>query len=388
MRTRLTPARLVLLGLALAAIAAATLTPIPSQAESTALTPWYCLLCGQEGAVDVILNVALFVPFGIMLGLLGARAWRAGLVGGTLSIAIELLQATVVTGRDPSLSDVLTNTTGAILGALIGAMLPMLWQPEPRRARQLALASAGAWLAVVGLTALGFQPDRARGTVQRLEAPEVPLLDHFSGTVRSSSADSAARSLRLSAEIITGPITDRLASIVELDDGSSTPLARLGQLGQKPVFSRRLLATRARFHTPAVRLYGGALPERAIAAQVEGAMDRSTLRVAATVQGARREAEIPLTPGSGWMLLLPLGYPFDIYHEWTAAAWLALPLLLTGFWAGRGRVRLVPGLAGGALLLGLGLVMLPWLSGLPRDGAVVWVAGLAAMLAGWVGGRG
>jgi hypothetical protein len=387
MPTRPTPFRLLLLALSVAAIAAATLVPIPQQAASTALTPWYCLLCGQEGSVDVILNVALFVPFGVMLGVFGMRHWRAALVGGGMSLAIELLQATVVTGRDPSLSDVLTNTLGTLLGAMIGGLLPALWRPTRAWARYLALATGVAWLAVVGLTAVGLQPERAHGLVKRLDAPTVPLLEQFRGDVTSAAADSEAGHLGLSATIITGPISDRLAPVVELDDGSSTPLARLGQLGQKPTFSRRLLATRARFHTPVVRLYGSVLPAVPTAAAIEGAFDRSVLRAAATVHGTRHEAALPLTPGSGWMLLLPLGYPFDIHHQWTSALWLGLPLLLTGFWTGRGGVRPAAAVAGFVLLLGLGLEVVPWLSALPRDGMVAWMVGLVALVTGWMVGR-
>lgn len=387
MPTRPTPLRLLLLVLSVAAIAAATLVPLPQQAASTALTPWYCLLCGQEGAVDVILNVALFVPLGLMLGVLGMRHWRAMLVGGGMSLAVELLQATVVTGRDPSLSDVLTNTLGTLLGAMIGGLLPALWRPTRVWARRLAFTTGVAWLAVVALTALGLQPDRADGPVQRLDAPVVPLLEQFRGEVTSAAADSGTGRLGLSATIITGPISDRLAPVVQLDDGLRAPLARLGQLGQKPTFSRRLLATRARFHTPVVRLYGSVLPAVPTAAAIEGSFDSSVLRAAATVHGTRHEAVLPLTPGSGWMLLLPLGYPFDIHHEWTSALWLGIPLLLTGFWSGRAGARPMAALGGFVLLLGLGLEAAPWLSALPRDGTVAWLVGLVALVTGWMAGR-
>ncbi|HET7241044.1 MAG TPA: VanZ family protein, partial [Gemmatimonadales bacterium] len=62
--------------------------------------------------MDVFLNLLLFVPLGAGLRLAGWR-WRSVVLGAALvSFTVELLQYTVVTGRDASLSDLLTNTTG------------------------------------------------------------------------------------------------------------------------------------------------------------------------------------------------------------------------------------------------------------------------------------
>src|SRR4030095_14675064 len=62
---------------AAALIVAATLTPRPSQAEFVALTPPWCLICGDLGTVDMLLNLALFVPLGIGLRMAG---WRSASV--------------------------------------------------------------------------------------------------------------------------------------------------------------------------------------------------------------------------------------------------------------------------------------------------------------------
>jgi glycopeptide antibiotics resistance protein len=77
-------------------------------------------------AVDVIVNVAMFVPLGWLLTRsLGGRAASAlarvlivaGFCGG-LSLAMETLQFFLTT-RYSSLIDVLANTLGAVAGAVI-----------------------------------------------------------------------------------------------------------------------------------------------------------------------------------------------------------------------------------------------------------------------------
>lgn len=58
-----------LLLLSLGAIAYITLMPNDGS-RSAGLTKLSCLVCGDFGAVDVLLNTALFVPFGLALGLM------------------------------------------------------------------------------------------------------------------------------------------------------------------------------------------------------------------------------------------------------------------------------------------------------------------------------
>ena len=71
---------------------------------------------------DVLLNVLLFMPLGAALGVLRVRAVGAAAMGFFLSTTIELLQYGIP-GREPSARDVLTNTIGTIMGALISSAL-------------------------------------------------------------------------------------------------------------------------------------------------------------------------------------------------------------------------------------------------------------------------
>ena len=82
-------------------------------------------------------NIALFVPVGMIVVLLaGARRWWLGvLVGGLASIAIEAAQMIFVTSRVASARDVLANTAGSFIGALLAAVL--LAAMGARRARTM-----------------------------------------------------------------------------------------------------------------------------------------------------------------------------------------------------------------------------------------------------------
>ncbi|WP_181429150.1 VanZ family protein [Curtobacterium sp. MCSS17_008] len=76
-------------------------------------------------AVEFTANVLFFVPFGFFVLLLfGARAWWVGMLGGLVaSCAIETVQALFLPARFASVDDVLANTSGAVLGVLVGIVV-------------------------------------------------------------------------------------------------------------------------------------------------------------------------------------------------------------------------------------------------------------------------
>jgi glycopeptide antibiotics resistance protein len=87
--------------------------------------------------VEKLGNVAMFIPFGFFAALhFGRRRWWLGFaVGASLSAAIEIFQGTVLTQtRFATLSDLVTNTLGAGIGALFGLAAMVMWQP--RRAKR------------------------------------------------------------------------------------------------------------------------------------------------------------------------------------------------------------------------------------------------------------
>jgi glycopeptide antibiotics resistance protein len=71
---------------------------------------------------DIVANIALFVPLGLTLGWHRSSRTRlaAVLLGALLSLSIEVFQV-FTHGRIATITDVLTNTCGAAIGASLAA---------------------------------------------------------------------------------------------------------------------------------------------------------------------------------------------------------------------------------------------------------------------------
>ncbi|WP_448631360.1 VanZ family protein [Cellulomonas soli] len=68
--------------------------------------------------VEAVANVLMFVPFGVLTGLLLVRRWPIVPMAAALSGAIELSQLLFLPTRVPTVQDVVLNTLGAGLGLL------------------------------------------------------------------------------------------------------------------------------------------------------------------------------------------------------------------------------------------------------------------------------
>ncbi|PRA81980.1 VanZ family protein [Microbacterium sp. MYb66] len=90
-------------------------------------------------ALEFLANVALFVPIGFLLPLAWPRLklWQAVLIGGVMSAVIESVQG-LMPSRIPAVSDLIANTGGTLVGALVALMLlsllPRGRRPAERRA--------------------------------------------------------------------------------------------------------------------------------------------------------------------------------------------------------------------------------------------------------------
>jgi glycopeptide antibiotics resistance protein len=73
------------------------------------------------GHVEFAANIVMFVPLGVLIALLLPRWewWLAPIIGLALSLAIEFGQALLLPERFATPFDVLANTTGATIGALL-----------------------------------------------------------------------------------------------------------------------------------------------------------------------------------------------------------------------------------------------------------------------------
>jgi hypothetical protein len=146
-RVQKVPLRWTILAVVLG-ILAVTLRPIGS-----VVTPSFhwCVGCSELGTLDLLYNIALFLPLGVLLGLRGVRAGRGLLLAATLSTVIELLQL-AIPGRDPSIGDIVANSLGGALG------VPLARAPATLRRLTASQLRVLAWSAVLiswGVIALG-----------------------------------------------------------------------------------------------------------------------------------------------------------------------------------------------------------------------------------------
>ncbi len=86
------------------------------------LIPFAYLKAGsKDWALNVLGNIALFIPVGITWPLCYKKldkVWKVVLAGAGYSLLIEISQMFVF-GRETDIDDLMTNTLGAFIGALI-----------------------------------------------------------------------------------------------------------------------------------------------------------------------------------------------------------------------------------------------------------------------------
>ena len=88
--------------------------------------------------VEFLLNVAAFVPVSLLGSLLWQRlSWRDWTAGGFVaSFLVELVQAVALDGRSATHADVVSNTVGALVGAVLGGWLLLARQRLARQQRR------------------------------------------------------------------------------------------------------------------------------------------------------------------------------------------------------------------------------------------------------------
>lgn len=71
---------------------------------------------------EVLANIALFVPLGFLLTIAVGSAWAAVALCAMLSAGIEWVQLALLPSRVPTLDDVVHNSLGGLVGALVAAV--------------------------------------------------------------------------------------------------------------------------------------------------------------------------------------------------------------------------------------------------------------------------
>lgn len=95
----------------------------------------------KYGHIEYTANIAMFIPLGVLLALwLGRRWWWVAMAACfALSGTIETFQGLFLPSRYATFDDVIANTTGGVIGSLIGAVIL-----QTLRIRALEKGSPGA----------------------------------------------------------------------------------------------------------------------------------------------------------------------------------------------------------------------------------------------------
>lgn len=367
--------RIWALGAWLAVVAIVTLHGVEASGPGSAAIPGVCLICGERGTADAILNVFMFMPLGLLLHGQGRALARAVVTGLVVAVLIELVQ-TAVPGRHASPADVVWNVTGSGLGA----WMVVVWRvrlPERRPHRELGWVA----LVTVGFIVVGLllTPSFTHDSYWGQWTPELGHMPAYDGAVLR--AELNGRPLppnRLNGEdshhelfsgpwslwgrIVLGSPPEEPSPILSIYDGHQREIVLLGAHREDLVFRFRTLADRLRLDSPDVRLTDA----------FEGATPGDTVDIGARYSEGRvcllldqlERCDVGVTPGRAWGLLL---YPegtsrtFRMLLDWT---WMLLLFMPLGLLAGSVGEAIAAGLlAIGGTLLAVGLTPLvagPW----------------------------
>jgi hypothetical protein len=384
----------------LVAVLAATLFPNPAQAGRSAATPLHCLVCGYQGGADVLLNVLLFVPMATGLRLLGWPWGRVVAASALLSFTVEFLQFAVIPGRDPTLSDLLTNTMGAAAGAALAPRLVRILTPGPALARRLYLGAMAAWLGVLAVSASALRPAALSGRLRNICSAPPRAADVFSGTVRSvvlngallpcneyvaDSADVRSALSRGDATVDVVVLSGNPAGgrawihTIRVEKGY---LVVLAQDGRSAILSMPTAGQHLKFYSPILRLSDAFPASSGIPVELHAGTRGRRMWISSVHAGGSREAEVALSPSHGWSALLPWGIRPGPQLRLFTAIWVAGLILPAAYWAAFLRRRRL-GLAGVLAVLGLGLGALPRVGGYAPVHWTEWLGGLTGVALGW-----
>ena len=96
-------------------------------------------------AKEVINNMLVFLPVGVYLKMLGVRTKHAALAGFAISLTFETLQFVLACGAS-DITDIITNTAGVLVGAVVYAALEHVVKPRMLHLAVNALAAAATFL--------------------------------------------------------------------------------------------------------------------------------------------------------------------------------------------------------------------------------------------------
>lgn len=377
-------------------LAIASLTLFPTGDRSAG--PTLCLLCGERGLADAILNVLMFVPLGVGLALRGATLRGVIVLGGAFTGGIEFLQA-LIPGRDASVSDLVFNTLGCVAGFALLRSVPAWADPPPERGRRLLAGALAAPLLLLLAAGLLLGPRPSRDTYAGQWTAELGHLASYRGRVLAAhvgevpvpSRQMAAESRRLRELLaggapirvaaVAGPPVAGLAPIFSIYDDEDRQILLVGTQGEDAVFQYRTRGMALRMDRPGLRLRGAFRGVRA--------GDPLRIEVARRGRGfcvsvnAARSCSVGYTVADTWGVFLALFALDGPARRLLGLAWLAALFVPAGYWL-RTRHDALPAGA----VVAAGLLVVPWAAGLLPTPPAEFLAAFAGVAAGALARRG
>lgn len=386
----------------LALIARLTLVPHPEAVARAAATPLACIFCGNAGGVDFFLNLLLFVPLGVGLVLAGFSWRRAVVLAGLTTFGVELLQMKIVAGRDASLGDIVANTFGCGLGAIVTVKWRQIAFPDPPHARRLGLGYAVFLGWVWAGTAWALGPNLPQGGAWFGQwAPDLSNYGRFLGTPLSVAAggeplppgpalnqarleDIVTARPMISFTAVLGEPARRLAIVGGIVDGREGDLIFLAQERQDLAYRVRMRTSILKVWTPTVNLKDGMAGLPGDTVEAEGGLRDGAFELRSRIGGKERTRRLELSPSWGWSLVTPWASVLGEEASSLTAFWVAGVMAPLAYWAV---------LAGGASLLIPPATVLLLLGAIPKAAGFQpvhwgeWVAALAGILVGLLASR-
>jgi hypothetical protein len=380
-----------------AAIAAATLVPEPGASP----IPYFCVACGRLDSTDAVLNVLLFIPFGLGLAIRNTHVVKAILIVVFTTALVELLQLTVILGRSATLGDIVTNTIGGSIGFMAGRHWRSIVYPATMLRRVLLALATLEFAALIVLTGFSVQPSPTTGTFFGHHARPYRNEPPFPGKVHSSYVGecrvtdetiepySCIGPALVRGESVTVAVSARgttasPSAIVQVVDERQNEILRVGADRDKATFSVRTRAAQMRLRPYRFAVDSVFASDGLQDVHIVGSFSPSEATI--TASGSRsRHATFRVGPASGWKLFIPLRYYDDGSFRARAvdAFWLALLVFPIGYWSmrsGSGGPSLLETLLVGTCIIGA-LLTCPLFFGTARPSItemVVCMGGIAA----------
>lgn len=327
-------------------VAAVTLTP---NGGPVARIVSFCILCGEGGTADALLNVALFVPLGLLIG----RRWGAllALVSGLMvGLCVETGQL-LLRDRYSNAGDLVWNGAGAWLGGLLAPRVRR-WLDEPvsLAPRGLAVGLPTLWIVATGIllrpapVSSGFSfddgrslhPDPISGRDDSGLTPVRPA-DASTHVLDDATMDrSPDGTWRLRATTVRRPTLRRLTPIVVVYDEARRPIRVLGADRGDLVLWQRTWAEELGLDHASHRLRSG-LRDHPLGRILTISASRTDERGLCLAVESRQICGLGTSPARTWTVLRSRAHASPGFKTVVDIAWMATLTLSVGLLGGTAR---------------------------------------------------